>query len=157
MFYSLLHIPTYIGDRQVAGGLHDKSFDLSKEKKVPFPSLVANAVKVLIIYIVITMDLAQLGIEVPVLYLAFGIILGELMIGLGAGFAFGIKDVSRNMGGYLQVNEVLKPGEDIKVGEYTGTVKEITRYNVIIRDDKGNQKAIPNKYLVENTVTTFSD
>ncbi len=140
----------------IAGWLHDRSLEISKENKVPFPSLVANAVKFLVIYVVITMALAQLGIEVPVLYLAFGIILGAVMIGLGAGFAFGVKDVSKNIGGYLQVNEIVKPGDDIEVGEYKGTVKEVTRYNVIIRDERGNQKAIPNNYLVENTVTTVS-
>ncbi|MFO7990863.1 MAG: mechanosensitive ion channel [Thermoplasmata archaeon] len=140
----------------IAGWLSDKTLEMSKENKVPFPSMVSNAVKFLVIYIVITMALAQLGIQVPVLYLAFGIVLGAVMIGIGAGFAFGLKDVSKNMGGYLQVSELVKPGDNIEVGDYKGQVKEITRYNVIIRDEMGNQKAIPNNYLVENTVTTFS-
>jgi len=140
----------------VAGWLHDKTLEMSKENKVPFPSMVSNAVKFLVIYIVITMALAQLGIEVPVLYLAFGIILGAVMIGIGAGFAFGIKDVSKNMGGYLQVNEIVKPGDKIEVGEYKGKVQELTRYNTIIQDEMGNRQAIPNTYLVENTVTTLS-
>ncbi len=140
----------------IAGWLEDKALKMSKENEVPFPSLVSNAVRFLVIYIVITMALAQLGIEVPVLYLAFGIILGGVMIGISAGFAFGLKDVSKNMGGYLQVNEIVSPGDDIQVGDYEGTVKKVTRYNVIIRDTEGNQKAIPNDYLVENTVTTIT-
>ncbi|MFW6176552.1 MAG: mechanosensitive ion channel family protein, partial [Thermoplasmatota archaeon] len=57
----------------VAGWLYDKTMESSKKHELPFPTLVANAVKFLVIYIVITMALAQLGIEVPVLYLAFGI------------------------------------------------------------------------------------
>lgn len=140
----------------VAGWLSDKTMKMSEENKVPFPSMVSNAVKFLVIYIVITMALAQLGIQVPVLYLAFGIVLGAVMIGVGAGFAFGLKDVSKNMGGYLQVSELVKPGDKIEVGDYKGQVKEVTRYNVIIRDEMGNQKAIPNNYLVENTVTTIA-
>jgi len=141
----------------VAGWLYDKTMESSEKHEVPFPALVANAVKFLVIYIVITMALAQLGIEVPVLYLAFGITLGAVMIGLGAGFAYGLKGVMSNMGGYLQVKEIVKPGEKIEVGEYSGEVKEITRYNTIIVDEMGNKKSIPNTYLVDNTVTTVSE
>ncbi|MFP4050975.1 MAG: mechanosensitive ion channel family protein [Thermoplasmata archaeon] len=140
----------------VAGWVSDKTLSMSKENKLPFPRLVSNAVRFLIIYIVITMALAQLGIEVPILYLVFGIAFGAVMIGLGAGFAFGLKDVMTNMGGYLQVNEIVKPGKQIEVGEYSGKVKEITRYNTIIEDETGDEKAIPNNYLVENTVTIKS-
>ncbi|MFO7942982.1 MAG: mechanosensitive ion channel [Anaerolineales bacterium] len=141
----------------VAGWLYDKTMESSKKHELPFPALVANAVKFLVIYIVITMALAQLGIEVPVLYLAFGITLGAVMIGLGAGFAYGLKGVMSNMGGYLQVKEIVKPGEKIEVGEYSGEVKEITRYNTIIIDERGNKQSIPNTYLVDNTVTTMSE
>lgn len=141
----------------VAGWLYDKTMESSKKHELPFPTLVANAVKFLVIYIVITMALAQLGIEVPVLYLAFGITLGAVMIGLGAGFAYGLKGVMSNMGGYLQVKEIVKPGEKIEVGEYSGEVKEITRYNTIIVNESGNKQSIPNTYLVDNTVTTMSE
>lgn len=141
----------------VAGWLYEKVMESSKKHEVPFPALVANAVKFLVIYIVITMALAQIGIEVPVLYLAFAITLGAVMIGLGAGFAYGLKGVMSNMGGYLQVKDIVTPGEKIEVGEYSGEVQEITRYNTIIRDEMGNKKSIPNTYLVENTVTTVSE
>ncbi|MFO7791888.1 MAG: mechanosensitive ion channel [Candidatus Saliniplasma sp.] len=141
----------------VAGWLYDKVIESSREHELPFPALVANAVKFLVIYIVITMALAQVGIEVPVLYLAFGITLGAVMIGIGAGFAYGIKGISANMGSYLQVKEIIEPGEEIEVGEYSGKVQEVTRYNTILIDELGNKKSIPNSYLVDNTVTTINE
>ena len=140
----------------IAGWISDKALKMSKNNELPFPRIVSNAVRFLIIYIVITMALAQLGIEVPILYLVFGITFGAVMIGLGAGFAFGLRDVMTNIGGYLQVNELVKPGKEIEVGEYSGKVKKITRYNTIIEDEFGDEKAIPNNYLVENTVTIKS-
>ncbi len=138
-----------------SGWLHDRVMESSKKYELPFPTMVASAVKFLVIYIVITMALAQIGIEVPVLYLAFGITLGAVMIGIGAGFGYGLKGVMANMGGYLQAKELVKPGEKIKVGEYTGKVQEVTRYNTILLDENGNKQSLPNSYLVENTVTTF--
>ncbi|MFW6040999.1 MAG: mechanosensitive ion channel family protein [Thermoplasmatota archaeon] len=140
----------------IAGWLSKRVQDLSSEHEVPFPTLVSNGVRFLIIYIVITMALAQLGIEVPVLYLAFGLTVGAVMIGLGAGFAFGIKDVMANMGGYLQAKEIVKPGDKIKVGEYSGEVHKITRYNTVLVDEEGNKQSLPNTYLVEHTVTTMN-
>ena len=140
----------------IAGWISDKALKISKDNKMPFPRLVSNAVRFIIIYVVITMALAQLGIEVPILYLAFGLTFGAVMIGVGAGFAFGLRNVMTNMGGYLQVNDLVKKGDKIEVGEYSGKVEKITRYNTIILDDLGNKQAIPNVYLVENTVTIKS-
>lgn len=136
-----------------AGWLSDKVQGMSKENELPFPTLLANGVKFIVIFIVITIALAQVRIEVPILYIAFAIVLGAVMIGTGAGFAYGMKDVSANMAGFIQVNEIVSTGDNISVGEYAGTVEKVTRYTTILRDKDGKQHAIPNTYLVKNTVS----
>ena len=136
-----------------AGWFSEKVLSLSEENQFPFPSLIANAVKFLIIFIVVTMALAQIGIEVPILYIAFAIVLGAIMVGLGAGFAFGVKDISANMVGFIQVNEIVEKGDNIIVGDFSGKVEKVTRYTTIIRDNSGRQHAVPNVYLVKNAVT----
>lgn len=135
-----------------AGWLSEHVKSMSEENDLPFPSMLASATKILVIYVVLTMAMDQIGIEVPILYMAFGIVLGAVMIGLAIGFAFGFKDVSANIGGYLQVNKILKVGDRIKVGEYSGEVTDVNRYTIIIKD--GSQEhVIPNVYIVKNTVT----
>ncbi|MDG6219091.1 MAG: mechanosensitive ion channel [Candidatus Thermoplasmatota archaeon] len=136
-----------------AGWLSDKVKGMSQENELPFPSLIANGVKFIVIFIVITIALAQIRIEVPILYIAFAVVLGAVMVGTGAGFAYGIKDVSANMAGFIQVNEIVTPGDHISVGEYSGTVEKVTKYTTMIRDKDGKQHAIPNTYLVKNTVS----
>lgn len=136
-----------------AGWLSDKVKGMSQENELPFPSLIANGVKFIVIFIVITIALAQIRIEVPILYIAFAVVLGAIMVGTGAGFAYGIKDVSANMAGFIQVNEIVAPGEYISVGDYSGTVEKVTKYTTVIRDKNGRQHAIPNTYLVKNTVS----
>jgi small-conductance mechanosensitive channel len=136
-----------------AGWLSDKVQSMSQENELPFPSLIATGVKFIVIFIVITIALAQVRIEVPILYIAFAIVLGAVMIGAGAGFAYGMKDISANMAGFIQVNEIVSPGDTISVGEYDGTVEKVTRYTTILKDKNGKQHAIPNTYLVKNTVS----
>ena len=136
-----------------AGWLSEKVQGLSRENELPFPSLIANGVKFIVIFIVLTIVLAQIRIEVPILYIAFAILLGAVMIGIGAGFAYGMKDISANMAGYVQVNEIVNPGDTISVGEYSGTVEKVTRFTTIVKDNQGRQHSIPNTYLVKNTVS----
>ena len=57
------------------------------------------------------------------------------------------------MAGFIQVNEIVTPGDHISVGEYSGTVEKVTKYTTMIRDEDGKQHAIPNTYLVKNTVS----
>lgn len=136
-----------------AGWLSDKVQAMSKENELPFPALLATGVKFIVIFVVLTIALAQMRIEVPILYIAFAIVLGAVMIGVGAGFAYGMKDISANMAGYVQVNEIVTPGDNVTVGEYTGTVEKITRFTTVLKDKDGRQHAIPNTYLVKNTVS----
>ena len=136
-----------------AGWLSDKVQAMSKENELPFPSLLATGVKFIVIFIVLTIVLAQVKIEVPILYIAFAILLGAIMIGVGAGFAYGLKDISANMAGFIQVNEIVHPGDTITVGEYTGIVEKVTRYTTVLKDTDGRIHAVPNTYFVKNTVS----
>lgn len=136
-----------------AGWLSDKILSMSKDNELPFPSLIANAVRFIVMFMVITMALAQIQIEVPILYITFAIAFGAVMIGLGAGFAYGMKDISANITGYIQVKDIVKSGDNVEVGEYSGRVEKITRYTTMIKDSSGKRHAIPNTYLVKNTVT----
>jgi hypothetical protein len=136
-----------------AGWLSDKILSMSKDNELPFPSLIANAVRFIVMFMVITMALAQIQIEVPILYITFAIAFGAVMIGLGAGFAYGMKDISANITGYIQVKAIIKSGDNVEVGEYSGRVEKITRYTTLIKDSSGKRHAIPNTYLVKNTVT----
>lgn len=57
------------------------------------------------------------------------------------------------MAGYVQVNEIMNPGDTISAGEYLGTVEKVTRFTTIVKDDQGRQHSSPNNYLVKNTVS----
>ncbi len=131
----------------VASWAHDKVMDWGKEMEIPLNSLVAKATKILVIYIAVVMALAQLGIEVPILYIVFAIAVGAVFLGLGVGFAYGSKDMFLNLMGSVQSSQTLKVGTRVRIDTYEGTIADIGRYNVTIKTDTGQRVHIPHSKL----------
>jgi small-conductance mechanosensitive channel len=137
----------------IAGWLSNKVLESSKKMDIPFPEVTSTMVKYLVIYLVGVMAFAQLGFEVPILYIATAIILGAVFIGLGAGFAVGSKEIFANIGGYLQNNKILKVGSKVTVDEkYTGTVVNIGHYTTTLQGVDGKNIIIPNSKLIKAVI-----
>ena len=114
---------------------------------VPFISVIATGVKFMVIYIAVVMAMAQVGIEVDILYIMFTIAMAAAFIGLGAGFAYGAKDVFHNMMGGVQSQQTLKVGQKVKIDEHVGTVEAIGRYHLVLKTAKG-KVIIPHSRMV---------
>ncbi len=137
----------------VAGWAHKKVLVAGKKMDIPFPQTTATAFKFLIIYLAGVMAIAQLGFEVPILYVVTAIVLGAIFIGLGAGFAYGTKDLFANIGGYLQNKKILKVGQHVTVdGKYSGKIKIIGRYTTTLVADNGDRIIIPNAQLMKSVI-----
>ncbi len=137
----------------VAGWVQKKILTSSKQMDIPFPETAASAMKYLIIYLAGVMAIAQIGFEVPILYIVTAIVLGAVFIGLGAGFAVGSKEIFANIGGYFQNNKVLKIGKRVTIdGKYTGTVNKIERFTTTIVADNGEKIIIPNSQLIKSVI-----
>jgi small-conductance mechanosensitive channel len=140
-----------------AGWVSKAVISSGRKVDIPFPETTATVVKYIIIYLAGVMAIAQLGFEVPILYIVTAIVIGGLFIGLGAGFAMGTKDVFSNIGGYIQTNKVLKIGSKISIDDkLSGTVKNIGHYATTIIDDKGKKVIIPNSQLIKSTIVELS-
>ncbi|MBS3781870.1 MAG: mechanosensitive ion channel [Candidatus Thermoplasmatota archaeon] len=131
----------------IATWLHEKVIEHGKELELPFVTFMAKGVQILVIYIAIVMALAQIGIEVPILYLVFGIAVGAVFLGLGVGFAYGSKDVFLNLVGSIQSDQTLEEGTRVKVDEYEGVIKEVGRYSVELETRTGKKVHIPHSKL----------
>ncbi len=136
----------------LASWAHDKVLAYGKNMDIPFNAMVAKATKVLVIYIAIVMALAQIGVEVPILYIVFAIAVGAVFIGLGVGFAYGSKDLFLNVMGSVQSGQTLKLNSQVRVDNYEGHITNIGRYNVEITTDDGRKVRIPHSRLVNTVV-----
>jgi hypothetical protein len=122
--------------------------EYGKEVDLPFPNAIAKATQFLIIYLAAVMALAQVGVQVPILYIIFAIVAAAVFIGLGVGFAYGSKDVFHNLVSFIQTDKTLKVGQNIKVDEYRGTIEEIGRYHMVLKTTTGRIR-IPHSRLAK--------
>ncbi len=140
-----------------AGWVNEKMLVSGKEIELPYPEVMAAAVKYMIIYIAIVIAIAQIGIEVQMLYIITAIILGAVFIGVGAGFAVGSKDLFANIGGHLQSNKVLTVGNKVIIDEkYAGKVSKVDRFTTTIIAANGDKIVIPNSKLTKAVVVEKS-
>ncbi len=135
----------------IANWAHDRIKDIGTETDLPFPTLMAKAAQIIIIYMAIVIALAQIGIEVPILYIVFGIAIGAVFLGLGVGFAYGSKDLFLNLVGSLQSQQTLKVGNKVKIGEHEGTIRSVGRYSIELETPVGGKVHIPHS-KISNTV-----
>lgn len=91
------------------------------------------------------------GIKPTAFVAALGV--GSLVVSLG------MQDsVSNVIGGLgLMMFQVVKPGDYIEVGEYSGTVTDVNWRNTTIIDRLGNKHVIPNSVLNKTTVSRTDD
>ena len=136
-----------------AGWAQKKYMSGTEGQDIPFRASIGNAIKLFIIYLAGVMAIAQLGFEVPILYIVTAIVLGAAAIGLGAGFAYGAKDVFANVGGYIHGNKVLKVGSRIKIDDkYEGKIVDINYYTTTLKTSGGDKIMIPNAMITKSVV-----
>jgi hypothetical protein len=120
-----------------AAWVEKKIMENSEDVDLPFPKAISKSAQFLIMYLAIVIAMAQVGIQVAILYIVFAIATAAVFIGLGAGLAYGSKDVFHNLVSFLQTEKTLKVGQTIKVDEYVGTIEEIHRYHMILKTKSG--------------------
>lgn len=136
-----------------AGWVNERMLESGKEIEVPYPEVMAAAVKYLIIYVAAVIAIAQIGIQVEMLYIVTAIVLGGVFIGIGAGFAIGTKDLFANVGGHLQSKKILTVGHRVKIDDqYVGKVEDIGRFTTTIIADNGDKIVLPNSKLTNAVI-----
>lgn len=110
-------------------------------------SVSGAVIKYTISLITIIMALSLIGLDVISITIAFSVILVAIITVL----ILGIKDIFPNYTAGMQIKKLVKPGEFITVGQYTGIVEKIESFSVIIRD--GQKKiAIPNTLFLSRPI-----
>ncbi len=120
------------------------------DRSFPMKGVLGNGAKALIIFIAIVMALSQFGIETMILYIAFFVGTGSMLLGLAFILAYGLKDTSLNLGAYYQIVATAKEGDTVVInGQPRGTVKKITAYHTLINTPEGKTVGVPNAKMVD--------
>jgi small-conductance mechanosensitive channel len=123
-----------------------------KEADVPLTAeTTATLVKWLVIFISFVMALGLVGIDTSLLAWTFIILIGALGLGLAISFGFGGREVAANVSAYSSVSKTLTVGDEITVGEHSGTVLIVGRYATILKTGANEQVSLPNS-MIGNSV-----
>lgn len=125
------------------------------KSEIPFPpEMIGGFLKFIAIAIagIIALNLLLGPANVAILTWTFTVAIAALFIGLGASFAYGSRNLTSNLSGYLQVSRSVKAGDRVEVGDKKGTVLEVGRYALILEDGSGKQIAIPHSKVIEEVI-----
>ena len=99
----------------------------------------------------LVIGLDQVGIDVTMLTILFGVIVGGLLLSLALAFGLGARSFVANLIAANQARTLVAIGQKVRIGEHEGTVVELTPTAVILASDEG-RVAVP-AMLVQEQVT----
>lgn len=104
---------------------------------------------VLLITLIVALD--QVNFDVT------GFLTGLGIVGLTVGFA--LQDIAKNFvaGILLLVRQPFNIGDSVRVGNFTGTVADITSRDTVIKTWEGEVVIIPNTTVFENPIINYSE
>src|SRR5207249_4603289 len=109
---------------------------------VPGGKAIGMAAKGILYAIVFVTAITQLQIGAGILNMVIGALVwgiaGAIAVGLGAGLAFGLKDVLPSLiHGSTNVESTLKKGQRIRFDGHSGTIKEAGAFHIILQNEEG--------------------
>ncbi|WP_290818954.1 mechanosensitive ion channel domain-containing protein [Halovivax sp.] len=122
--------------------------------KLPEASLIPKVVKYSLLYVVILIALAQVGVQV----LALMILLTVYAAGLVIVGTFAFKDflVSSAVGIYLLLNQPYGIGDRVRIGDRSGIVQEVDLFVTTIESDS-EEYVIPNRQVFDEGIVKIRD
>jgi small-conductance mechanosensitive channel len=77
----------------------------------------------------------QIGIDVTLLVIIFGIVAGSMLGAVALAFGLGARSFVSNLISAREVRRMYKVGDTIRIGETEGTISEITQTTLILESD----------------------
>lgn len=116
---------------------------------------ISDAVFYLLVVIIALMALAQAGIDTTLITNNLTMLIGGVLLAFMIGFGFASKDLMSSMLSSIYVNDSLSVGSEVKIGDVSGKIIEMTSTAVIVKS--GERKvSIPMHKLTSEIVEIIS-
>ncbi|MCP5017361.1 MAG: hypothetical protein GY938_19140 [Ketobacter sp.] len=99
----------------------------------------------------LVIGLGQIGVDVTLLILLFGIVLAAILTGFSLAFGLGAKSMVENLIANQHMKLMIKPGQQIVCGSVQGRVLEFTPTCVVLETIEG-RTLIPAKLCMDQTL-----
>ncbi len=128
------------------------TFSMMGAERARILGLVAQSTTFLIAIVV---GLDQAGIDVGFIITLIGIVVGAVAASFALAFALGSQSFVGNLIGAYQMQNYVRPGQRVEIGDVTGDVLELSATGVILATDKGRM-LLPGRLLSEEAVTLLT-
>jgi small-conductance mechanosensitive channel len=100
----------------------------------------------------VVLALGLLGVETTILVTTFTILIAAIGAALALSFGLGGRDVAANVSAYAAIEKAIRIGDEVTIGDHSGTVLLIGRYSTTLKNGKGDRVSIPNSVIMEQTI-----
>ena len=105
----------------------------------------------------LVIGLDQIGIDVTFLTTMLGVTSAAVLFGFALAFGLGARSLVSNLIAAHHLRDILEPGQDIRVGEYEGTVLEVSTTAIILDTPEGRTSLPASLYQEQAMVILLQD
>jgi small-conductance mechanosensitive channel len=125
----------------------------AEEVDLPITSdTLGSIVKWVVVFIAVVLALGLLGVDTTILVTTFVILIGAIGLALAISFGLGGKETAANVSAYAAVEKAMRIGDEVTIGDHSGTVLLIGRYTTVLKNDRGDRVTIPNSVVMEHVI-----
>ena len=97
----------------------------------------ARVAQFFIMVMLVLIGVDQIGIDITAIITVVAVVIGALLAGLAIAFGIGARTLVSNLIGVRYLRRDYKVGEKIRIGDYEGTILELSSVSVVIASDQG--------------------
>lgn len=113
--------------------------------------IISRLAQVITLTTAIIIGLDQIGIDVTFLSTMLGISAAALLFGFALAFGLGARTLVSNLIAAHHLRDILEPGQNVRIGEWEGSVLEVSPTAVIL-DTEAGRTSVPAKLYQEQAV-----
>jgi len=128
----------------VARVLGETTATVARNVQIVYGRVLGKLIEYTLIAFVVVLALATLGVETTILTTSLTIIVAAAGLALALSFAFGVRDVARNVLAGYYVRQQFRPGQIVRLGEYRGLVRSTsgTYTTLEFNGDQGQRQVV---------------
>lgn len=121
---------------------------LARDSGIGYASFLRRGVTAIVIFVVLVMAVAELEVDTEMIGSFMRIVLAGAALGLAITFGFGTREATKNLVAGFYLRKLLRPGEQVEVQGFAGTLVAVTPVQAVIEHSGGDVRMIANSVLL---------
>ena len=136
----------------IANFVRDAIRAASATANVSYGEPLAQVVRTVMIGVAVLIAVNELGIDITILTVALGVVLGATFGGVALAFGLGARTAVSNIIGSHYIRQIVRVGQTVRLGVVQGEIEAITPTSVVLRNADG-RLIVPAKEFSEAVST----